>query len=275
MLPPRWVVATLALDRAIQKGARGAHVLIEETLAALLDEAERDAVTAHVYARQSSHRPHGANFRAGLFEWEERALAAAAFPPGGRLLLGGAGGGRELRPLLDQGFEVVAFEPSELVRDAQALALERATVVRASYADLVRAVHRGEGPLAPHLRPFDGVILGWGSLMHVTRASSREALLVALRTLAPRAKVIASFWVRADDAPTLRRGIARGLARLGARSTDRVRFAPHAGFYHPFDRAEIEALARASGYTIELYDERGAGHVVLAPGSTLHPLGER
>jgi SAM-dependent methyltransferase len=262
---PRWVRATLALDRALAAGARAAHVLIEETLAAWLTETERDAVTAEIYGRQSSYGPRGAHFEAGLFDWEERALEVAGSPPGGTLLLGGAGGGRELAALVARGFEVVAFEPSELVEQAASLPLSRATVVRASYADLVRAVEEGSGPLAPHLRAFDGVVLGWTSLMHVTGARSRERLLRAIRACAPEARVLASFWTPASDAASVRARVRRALSRLGARAEPGLRFAAHAGFYQPLDRDALEALARATGYRVALYEERGAGHAVLAP----------
>jgi hypothetical protein len=254
------------MDRAVASAARATHVLIEEVLSAALDEASRDAVTSRVYARQSSYGPRGAHFEAGLFPWEERALAVASFPPGARLLLGGAGGGRELAALTARGFEVIAFEPSDLVDAAAELAAPNARVVRASYAELVRAIEAREGPLAPHVDGIEGVVLGWGSLMHVTSDASRERLLRALRTCCPSGAVIASFWTPSADAKRLRRHIRRGLATFGARAEDGVRFAPHAGFYRPLDRDDLEGLARSTGYAIALYDERECGHAVLRPG---------
>lgn len=268
---PRWAQAALALDRAAQAGARAVHVLVEEGLKALLDEPERDAVTALVYGEQRSYRPRGVTFEAGLFEWEERALERAAFPVGGRLLLGGAGGGRELAALLERGFEVVAFEPSDLVEAAAELARQhpRARVVRAAFVDLVAAVEARRGPLAEHVaRPFDGVVLGWVSFMHVTAESRREALLRALRVVAPGAVVLLSFWPRRPERGRLRPALSRALGYLGRGAEPDLRFAAHAGFYRALDREGLEALAARTGYRVELYDERGAGHALLAPDAS-------
>src|SRR5262249_22445928 len=151
------------------------------------------ALTAFVYADQRTYLPGGARFQGGLFGWERRALDAPVFPRSGRVLIGAAGAGRELCALVERGFSVVAFDPCAPFADAARKAAPRdgATVVQASYEDLVDAVEGRGGPLEL-LRaepPFDAVVLGWGSFSHVMPASARLALLRALRVLAPRGPV--------------------------------------------------------------------------------------
>ncbi|MEO7332124.1 MAG: nucleotidyltransferase family protein, partial [Minicystis sp.] len=171
---PRWVRAVLAVDRLALRLDNLRDGLRDELMLAFIPEADRGALTAALYADQSTYLPGGHRYQSGLFSWERNALNTADFPREGRVLLGACGAGRELSALIERGFTVTAFDPcgpfAEVAR-AQVDAA-RATVLQASYADLVSAAEGRGGPLAPALEgaPFAAVLLGWGSFSHVMPA---------------------------------------------------------------------------------------------------------
>ena len=105
-----WSIGAPPACQNLREGIR------DELLLAWIPPAERVALTAALYAGQSTYLPGGPRFEGGLFAWEERALEA--FPRSGRVLLGAAGAGRELGALVARGFEVVAFDPCQPFVDA-------------------------------------------------------------------------------------------------------------------------------------------------------------
>ncbi|MEJ7811677.1 MAG: hypothetical protein WKG32_14795 [Gemmatimonadaceae bacterium] len=275
---PVWVRALLAVaNRAPPPLARLASALCDETLLAWLPRARRAEVTTAIFARQDTYAPGGGTFTRGLFAWERELLARPEVPSAGRVLVGGAGGGREAVALRDLGYEVLAFEPAEpLVRAGVPAVSARpgASLVCASYDDLVRAAGEGTGPLAG-LRSgprIDAVLLGWGSFSHVMADAERLAILRATRVLAPAAPLLLSF-----DEPTvldapgsaasrLRAGLRQLFVRVGAptRVREGERFAPWAGFFRESTAAETTALAREAGYHVA-YVAGAPGRAVLLP----------
>lgn len=265
---PVWARAVLAADRAIDRGRRALESVRDAVLFGALDEDGREAINEAVYGSMSSCVPGGAAFERGLFDWEERAFAHPTFPKIGTLLLGGAGGGRELTALIGRGFDVIAFEPSEpLYRAASKLAVLEGGASRflsGGYRDLILAAD-GRGPLAEVRKmTFDGVVLGWTSLSYVP-PGMRAPLFRALRSLAPTAPVLASFWGmetsrEAPGAPLP--SIARALR---SRVPKGASFAPTTGFIYRIERAEIERLASDFGYALSLFDLRTYPHVIMVP----------
>ena len=275
---PGWVRALLALDRGAQALARLVSVVRDEVLFAWVPPSRRAELTAALYAGQTTYAPGGGTFRAGLFDWERALIEMPPFPRTGRLLVGGAGGGREAVALRDRGYEVVAFEPvAALVRAGVPAVAERpgALLIRASYDDLVRAARGEPSPLAPALAAagVDGVVLGWGSLGHVTEEEDRVALLRAVRAIAPAAPVILSFTdalapdPRGSRTAALRRGLRRLFAALGAPARYRPgdRFTPWGGFSRDSDAAAIETLARSAAYDV-VFIASNPGRAMLTPG---------
>ncbi|MCC6644340.1 MAG: hypothetical protein IT374_02065 [Polyangiaceae bacterium] len=269
---PRWIGAVEAVDRGVWYAYRATEIVRDEVLRAFVDEALRDRVTARAYARQAVYLPGGARFEEGLFAWEERALSAPPFPREGRVLLAAAGGGRELRALLDRGLSVTAFEPSDyLRRGAEEVARGRdARVLAGAYADLPAAA-RGAGPLAT-LRDerFDAVVLGWGSITHLTRREEHMETLTALSLLAPGAPVLLSFFLRKDEARgrsvALRRAVRRCLTAIGGRRVpEGVGYEQGGGFVYWFTALELHELAMSTGYRVEALDVSSFPHATLVP----------
>lgn len=274
---PRWVRALLAWDRVAIRANNIRESILDEALLAWIRPEDRAALTATVYADQAAYLPGGLRFQGGLFTWERRALDSPLFPRAGRVLLGAAGAGRELQALLDRGFSVVAFDPCvPFVHAARALAsADKATVVEASYADLVRAASGRGGPLgflgaAP---PFDAILLGWGSFSHVMPSSARLDLLLALRSLGGEAPVLLSFALEPEpgSAPPgkgrVRGALQRLFAALGAPGVSERgdHFLPSGGFFSFLSQDELLSLAFRAGYEVALFEDLPYPHAVLVP----------
>lgn len=274
---PAWVRAFLAMDRL---GARLTNVregLRDELLLAWTRPEDRAELTAALYANQGTYLPDGHRFKSGLFSWEKRVLDGAEFPKKGLVLLGAAGAGRELVALSERGHDVVAFDPCErFVEAARSVApRDRATVVQASYEDLVAASQGRSNRLAEVLagKRFDAVILGWGSLSHVSPAEARLELLRAVHTIAPHAPVLVSFAMQGETpVPLKSKGRVRDTFRalfalMGApgRSEPGDHFYPETGFLCSIHPDEIDAHAWQTGYEVALLEDSPYPHAVLVP----------
>lgn len=273
---PAWARALLMADRAVHSTVRLAALVRTELLLAGLSADEREAVNAAVFSAEDTYAPGGPAFANGLFGWERAALATAPFPAAGRLLLGGAGGGRELAGLAALGYAVDAFEPAPALAEALATVasgLPGARAYQGSYGDLVRAARGDRGPLAAVAgEAYEGVVLGWASLSHVTEAEARRALLTAVRAMAPGAPVLLSYLGPDDDGrangrvEALRAPLRRTLARVtGGAMVPGAGFGPGHGFYQRFAPGEIEMLADATGYDVALHEREPYPHAMLTP----------
>lgn len=274
---PGWARVALSIDDSVRMLSRVVSLVLHELVLAYIPPERRGSVTTAIYDRQRSYAPGGGLFTRGLFDWERRVIGTLPFPqPPARILLGGAGGGREIVPLRDLGYEVWAFEPSkELVASGRAVigADGGAHLIEGDYADLVRASHGTATRLSSLAgQRYDGVILGWGSLSHVS-PSARKELLRAIRILAPAAPVMLSFIPRVtpdEDGRSagLQRALRRVLPRLGGRARSEESgelFAPWLGFAYALSAADIEQLAVESGYRPALVGTTPYGYALLAP----------
>ena len=274
---PLWVRALLTADFVADRTMNVLASVRDEALLAWIPPEHRPSLTAAVYADLPTYLPGGKRFKSGLFSWEARILSTPPFPKSGRILLGAAGAGRELVALVEQGFEVVAFDPCRPFAEAarSIVPREKADVVHASYGDLVDAAHGRGGVLAPLCqgKRFDAVVLGWGSLSHVMPSSSRVELLRAVRELAPDAPVLTSFGLVTDPLAVdagkgrVRNALRRAFVALGAPGTseDRDHFLTTTGFFAYLTHDELVKLAWEAEYEVALFEEAPYPHAVLLP----------
>ena len=278
----RPAVAAAVAQARVQRAATRALGAVERGTGAFLDAAldddELGALGVRLYdaayARTIGSRE--------LFSWERawltRRLPAAA---GQRLLVAAAGDGREAAALVRAGYVVDAFEPA-----SRALTGLRAAVTPggdawcASYADLVRAVAGGGGPLAALAgRRYAAVLLGWGSITHVLGADARAAVVRAADALAPDGPIFASMWLdgaaAATDGRAARVGRSVGGAIMRARrggtargAAEMRRFSFHCGAGVFVAPTEVESWGGMLGR--ELAWEGTPG---LYPHATLLPVG--
>jgi len=268
--------------RAILAASRGAAALYrlfealrDEVLLAFVAPEQRDAVTEAIYSHASGYLPGGLIFEQGLFLWEKALLARPEVPRRGRVLLAGAGGGRELKAFAERGYEVFAFEPSEeLCVGCRAVSGIRgdAQVARGGYADLVRLARDGNGRLAGFRGPFDVVWMGWGSFTHVTVAEDHAAILESIRSLAPAAPVILSFYLhsaapqRQGKIQRLRQAMRRILQYFGGKNVSwSVEYWTGVGFTYTFAEVELRSLFHAGGYSTVILEADPYPHALLIP----------
>jgi hypothetical protein len=279
MSVPRWVRAIQKVDRLAWYAFHGYEVLRDELLLSWLDARQRSAVIDRAYRDQRVYLPGGATFERGLFSWERALLARPEVPRAGRVLLGAAGGGRELKALIERGFEPVAFEPNPVLREgAEQVAREHpaagAIVLDGVYADLEPAVVAA-GPLAALAAraPYDLVVLGWGSITHVLTHDEQRSLLVAARALAPRAPLITSFFLRPDvgyggRTEQLRTTLRSVFSALGAPNQHiepGLAYEAGGGFVYAFSESEVQAIAHEAGYAVVLLESSPFPHALLVP----------
>lgn len=269
--PAPWLRALRELDRTVHRAAASLRAVHEGLYCAWVPPSRRAALTAWVYDQRASYTQGGGVFAQGLWPWERALLGHPALATARTFLLGGAGGGREALALLERGHRVVAFEPSPLLCAAsrRALAGRDAVVLEGSYEGLLgsergRATLRAQGP-------FDAVLLGWGSLSHVTEAAQREALFASLAELAPGAPVAFSFLGLAGLAggreARLREAVVRVSTLLGApgRPEPGLRFLPEGGFVLPLEAPELERLAHVARASVALCERHPYPHALLVP----------
>ncbi|MBN2495837.1 MAG: class I SAM-dependent methyltransferase [Deltaproteobacteria bacterium] len=225
-----------------------------------LDPMSCSRLTGEIYSSRGDYSAEG------LFDWERSWLESDLCPPPARVLIGGAGTGRELVHLARAGYELVAFDPAPAFVRKAAQRLQTPaclTFLEGGYEALAQPDTRGQLRFAQSIRahaPYDGVLLGWGSLTHVAGEEQRRRLLIALRALCPRGPILASVWMRGDDTEIHRSRAFRLGWEIGRRLHPGApaRTRPHpgdhvisrAGFGHYFTRAEIHALAEATGHRL-------------------------
>jgi SAM-dependent methyltransferase len=213
--------------------------------------------------RQFGTTQTDADVAGGLYHWEVdfygRFLRA-----GERVLVVGCGSGRDLLPLLEQGYRAEGLEPVAACAD-----LARERVARRGFS---APVHTADIATATLSGCFDAVIFSWLCYSYLPTRSRRIATLARVREhLAADARVLISY-VPAQPPP---RRLPWRLARLAA-GLSRADWRPEYGdgfiarhdtgcihYEHQFQPAEIEAEARAAGYEIASHDQRADGHLAL------------
>ena len=284
---PLWARALLAGFRQMRAAEVAAHIILSEIMLLRLPRSARDAVTALLYARHQAQLPGGSlAAHRGLLDWERDVLQMDAFPKSGRILVGGAGAGRELFGLRDAGYETFGFEPCEPLWRTGIGEIGTApgmTLALGSYDDFVAAVRGAPSPLRALVAsgPFDAIVLGVGSLSHVTDADDRLNVLLASRRLAPNAPVLLSFLRRVPEPhaarrESLRRVLRRVLGKVGSAAPhEGESFTYSQGFTYAFTRAEVEALANAAGYAMAHFAFTPYAHALLVPADGVASRSER
>ena len=223
-----------------------------------------DAFNEIAYSHDCSYKPRSGSFRRELFAWEKEVIAKHFPTPPSRVLVGGAGGGREAFALAEQGYQVVAFEPTydlaaQMREQAQRQSLDVDAYV-GNYQVLWKpdasVVAEGSIPVLPasnELGSFDAILLGWGSLTHVYDPRDRQRLFEVCREmLAPGGRLLASYFGASRNTNAAPGRLTRlKLALRKARGVDpNDCFYIHAGFGHAFTPEEIEELAHNAGLEV-------------------------
>jgi hypothetical protein len=194
----------------------------------------------------------------GLHSWE-RSAVEQWFPEHGRILVTSVGGGREVCGLAKLGFDVDGFEHNEKLAGPTARWLEGQGIRARIFSSAASDVPALEGP-------YDGVLVGWASYMHIAHREHRIAFLKKLRAAVKTgAVVILSFYTREESSWEYRwvawlANRIRGL--LLGKATVEVGDWVEISFEHYFTRVEIETELRAAGLRMAHYSTMDYGHAV-------------
>jgi hypothetical protein len=260
------------VDRAVERARSGAGHVVGAVLGSALATDEQTALGIALWELRLA-RSGGMD---RLYPWEVQWLDRRLPPPPSTILIGGAGRGREAAALAGRGYLIDAFEPAPSGAAACRTALDhggRHRTLRGAYEELSAAVLDGaDTALAPFAaRPYDVVLLGWGSLSHVLERAERRRAFEAAHRLAPRGPILASFLVTDERRGPPSRGarlgatIGRGLSRLRSQEppAEPPDFGPTTGFRVHLSRDEIESHAAALGRRCDWEPELGYPHVTL------------
>ena len=179
----------------LTKGLRQADTLLGDLLYDALTDSEKDDITRSCYETTTHLLGTGSQT---LFDWEREWFERDLPPPPARILITGAGWGREAFELCRMGYEVVAFEPA--ITDAALSSQPQEwplSFIRADFEDFVQAQLENQwNILSVCAKPFDAVLLGWGSLTHVLSSSKRLRVFQAASAAAPKGPILGSVWMR-------------------------------------------------------------------------------
>lgn len=275
-----------ALERAARKLSTAQGYLVEVPIALFHPALER-ASTDRFYQR-TDYRNEAFQKR-GLLPFEERALARFFPKPPARLLVHGAGAAREVVALVDRGYEVTAFEPSQtMLEDGNRLLAERGLglrIHRTSVQEWSEQASRTENH-------FDAVFTGWAMWTHVMTQRERVAVLRAFREACPTGPTLLSFWrsekvldaFEVSPAPRplnpplgerrLHRATRYWLRQrlLGLPPLERGTGWSNGMYFHLVDEHELREEASMAGCKVAYYERDGSryphGILVPAPGPT-------
>jgi hypothetical protein len=247
--------AYLFVSRAWQRAMFVADAAFTGTWLGLLGTRSLHAVDEAMYRRARSYLGDAHNTR-GLFDWEERALAAHV-PPTGRLAVIGAGGGREVIALARRGYEVRGYEcNAALVATAVRLLGAQGVDGRAS----VTLLARDEPP--PGTERFDALIVGWSAYMLMIGSVRRVRFLAGLRERAAEGTpLLLSFFTRSDPSRRLRAvaRVANLLRRALRRDPVEVGDDLAPNFVHRFTADEVRNEMAQAGFRMVEFHPQGEG----------------
>ena len=243
----RWVTQGINVTRAVHRGL----------WLGFLDGPALNQATAIKYSNWDKYQSSAYNL-SGLAHWEQ-AVLERFFGDCRSILLGGAGGGREILGLLERGYQVDAFECNqELVESCSQLLVSQeasASVIQSTPDQVPETLGR-----------YDGLIVGWGTYMHIPGRDARIHFLQAFRQhVFPGGPILLSFFTRD---PTSRHyhwvyQIAHRLRRL-RRSAYPLELGDDLDgtFDHHFTESEIAEELHAGEFEMVHFSNTPYGHAV-------------
>jgi SAM-dependent methyltransferase len=204
----------------------------------------------------------------GLFTWE-RSFYGRFMTPGERVLVVGCGGGRDLVPLVEQGYRADGLEP---VATCAAMARERL-----ARRGLSAEVYTADVTSSELSGRYDVVIFSWYCFSYIPLRARRVAVLRKIAAhLTGRGRILISYVL----APPEPRRLPWRLSLLAAQLS-RADWRPEYGdvftvrpdtrtihYEHQFHPGEIEAEVGAAGLAVAFHERASDGMIALVPAET-------
>ena len=161
---------------------------------------------SRVIVQEWDHFRSATSVKAGLFRWEKR-LFARALRPGDRIFMIGCGAGRDLLPLLDEGYEV----------DGNDLVPHCIDEARRYVAERNQRSQLFAGPMedCPIEGQYDVFVFSWCTYMYIQGAETRVNLLRRLAAhLKPGGRILLSHTQVHSPPRRITFQVTRAIARL-------------------------------------------------------------
>ena len=251
--------------RAFRRCVKGANAVFDGVWLGLLGPAALAQVDERFYRSHGSGAEADAMFAgedhnaSGLWDWEAQAVERF-FPSGSRVVVTSAGGGREVLALAERGHQVAGYEPNPaLVQAGRRLLAGRELAGAASLDPCPRDRFP---PAAPDC---DGVVVGWGSYIHLQGRDARVSMLQQARSrLSAGDPLLLSFWLRPSEERylTLVRRCAAPLRALRGLDPPELGDTMRDTYVHWFTRAEVESELRQAGFDVAHFATEPYAHAV-------------
>lgn len=263
--------AALKMSDELEQAAKSTRHIAGSILAQLMTPDERESFSMKRYSA-SVWAPEA---RRGLRTWEKEWFSRTLPGPPARLLVGACGTGREVVALAHLGYEVDAFDGAQgALEVAKRECPQSARITQATYRDLVAATLRGEtNSLALFTRErYAAVLLGWGSLTHVSGPTARREVLRACAALTDGPILLSFFSTTQKDQSAaegdrwVRLGKRLGRAISRGNGPSPVDFSSWGGFAEYLTKEELAG----HGATLRRRVEWDESNSVDFPHVTLH-----
>lgn len=245
-------------DRMLKRAMVGLRAIHQGLWLGLFRTGDIADANTLAYAQWDRYRSEDYN-RSGLADWERDAVERY-FPTASNVLVASAGGGREVLGLEQLGYRPVGFDPSpELVAHGNQTigAVGSGSSLVLSAPDEVPSNLKG---------PFDAVLVGWGSYIHIRGRDTRIAFLGRLRGLVDGGSpLLLSFFLRSPEERSFAavRGIALFVRALrGSREPIELGDTVEGTFDHHFTWDEIESELTDGGFAVIESSSAPYPHVV-------------
>lgn len=275
----RWLDASLRtfgrtalkMSDELEHAAKRTRHIAGNLLAQMMSAEERESFSLNRYSASvwapEAHR--------GLRPWEKEWFSRTLPNPPSRILVGACGTGREVLALARLGYTVDAFDGARgALEIAKKECPKSAHITQGTYRDLVAATLGSEGNQLEAFAKerYAAVLLGWGSLTHVSGFFARRDVLKACAALTEGPILLSFFSTTARDQSVAEADrwvrLGRTIGRVMSRGNGPipVEFSSWGGFAEYLTKEELARHGALLCRRVE-WDE---GNSVDFPHVTLH-----
>lgn len=160
-----------------------------------------------------------------LHDWERKWFTGSLPAPPSKVLVAACGAGRELKELLEMGYEVKGFDGSESMVSECRARLPEVEVFLSTFREFEINNQSSKQ------KEYDAVLIGWGSIMHLYDKKSLNSFFTTLNAVCPQGPILFSGQLSRDGknlsqsrSAKTGRLLATGICKVLRRSTNNLEF---------------------------------------------------